>query len=79
MIVDITKEYPTAEEMVIPWLKFKLGLKCGENIRKLSDAPSLCHTASFRVGSGWGSAVNLRNSTMTSNMILHTPPNTQQV
>ena len=44
MIVDITKEYPTAEEMVIPWLKFKLGLKCGENIRKLSDAPSLCHS-----------------------------------
>ena len=64
MIVDITKEYPTAEEMVIPWLKFKLGLKCGENIRKLSDAPSLCNTASFRVGSGWGSAVNLQNSVL---------------
>ena len=33
------------------WLKMqvkKLGLKCGENIRKLSDAPSFCHTASSK-------------------------------
>ena len=55
MIVVITKEYPTAEEMVIPWLKYKLGLKCGENIRKLFDAPSFCYTASPQLGSGWGS------------------------
>ena len=36
-------------------LQCKLGPKCGENITKLADTPSFCHTASPQVGSGWGS------------------------
>ena len=36
----------------IEWFKCKLGLKFGENIRKLSDAPGFWHTTSPQVGSG---------------------------
>ena len=36
-------------------LKCKLGPQCGENIKKLTDAPSFCHTTRLQVGSGWAS------------------------
>ena len=36
-------------------LKYKSGLKCGENIQNLADAPCFCHTTSPRIGSDWGS------------------------
>ena len=39
----------------IEWFKCKLGLKFGENIQKLADAPGFWHTASPQVGSGRGS------------------------
>ena len=55
----------------------KFGLKCGENVRKLPDAPSFSQTQPPR--QGLVGAVNLQNTTMASDMILTTPPSTHQV
>ena len=52
VLIDFTCDTPKS---LMYDLKCKLGLKCGESIRKLADAPSFCHTASLQVGSGRGS------------------------
>ena len=40
------------QKWLLHGLKCKLGLKCGENIQNLADAPSFCHTTSPQVGPG---------------------------
>ena len=55
MILHTPPNTQQVEKRFLKILNCKFGLKCGENIRKLSDAPSFCHTASPQVGSGWGS------------------------
>ena len=50
-----SQEYSKAESTAIEWFKCKLGLKFGENIRRLSEAPGFWHTTSPQVGSGRGS------------------------
>ena len=52
ILIDFTCDTPKS---LMYYLKCKLGLKCGESIRKLADAPSFFHTASLQVGSGRGS------------------------
>ena len=42
------------EKRLLDGFKCKLGSKYGENIKKLADAPSFCHTASPQVGPDWG-------------------------
>ena len=54
MILNTSQEFPKAKKRLLNDVKCKLRPKCGENMRKLTNAPSFCHTASLRVGSGWG-------------------------
>ena len=56
--------------MLLDGLKYKLGLKCGENIQNSADAPSYCHTTSPQAG--LVRAVSLPDTPKASNMVVDT-------
>ena len=79
MISDTSQSTRKTEKTYIEWFNCKLGTKCDENIIKLADAPVQFLPTPQARRLNLVAPVSLQNTTMTSNMILDTSYNIQQV